>query len=320
MAYTVYQTTAEHVLSVADAVVLKNGTASKDFISEFTGLKDNFLDNALAMADEIGLILIDGMAYKTNNPISKHLSFCNKRTKPDILSIFLDEYPPFKFFIKKLSLEEVPSEAARQTCALMNITTDNNILLNTFISLGSYCRLIIQQGGGLLTVNKNDIAVAFEDLFKIIVENNTAHNYLQKRMGIAVYSSLDTVEIIDPLVRAVIKLNQDGVLSKDVIRDAATAVESYLTKLIDSLVTNPRTATGIIQKSQLLKSEGIIKKKHAGIIEYLGQIRNASDHGTDNEINQTWRISVKTSLAYVNVAIDIIGNLEDFIKNSNPVL
>ena len=42
-----------------------------------------------------------------------------------------------------------------------------------------------------------------------------------------------------------------------------------------------------------------ISKKHRGMIEFVGQVRNAADHGADpDENNQVWTISNETARIY----------------------
>ena len=54
---------------------------------------------------------------------------------------------------------------------------------------------------------------------------------------------------------------------------------------------------GILQKRDALSAH--ISKKHRGMIEFVGQVRNAADHGADpDENNQVWTISNETARIY----------------------
>lgn len=83
------------------------------------------------------------------------------------------------------------------------------------------------------------------------------------------------------------------------------------TKTLHMMTSNERdvknTLISIATYAKALKSEGAnlyalsahISKKHRGMIEFVGQVRNAADHGADpDENNQVWTISNETARIY----------------------
>ena len=74
--------------------------------------------------------------------------------------------------------------------------------------------------------------------------------------------------------------------------------------------------SGIISKSEALSS--ILSKKHRGMINYIGQIRNAADHGADvDEDGKMWLISEETSYLYPLVVATII---KDIVLYNNGII
>ncbi len=65
---------------------------------------------------------------------------------------------------------------------------------------------------------------------------------------------------------------------------------------------------GIIQKRDALSA--YLSKKHRGMIDFVGQVRNAADHGADpEEGNQTWSVSRETAMLFPAVVAILIKDL-----------
>lgn len=56
----------------------------------------------------------------------------------------------------------------------------------------------------------------------------------------------------------------------------------------------------------------VISKKHRGMIEYIGQIRNAANHGADiDERGRIWDKSDQTARIYPIVVAGLIKNISE---------
>ena len=65
---------------------------------------------------------------------------------------------------------------------------------------------------------------------------------------------------------------------------------------------------GIIQKRNTLAA--VISKKRKGMIEYIGQVRNAADHGADKDENGHMRtVTRETALLYPCVVAAVIKDM-----------
>lgn len=67
---------------------------------------------------------------------------------------------------------------------------------------------------------------------------------------------------------------------------------------------------GIISKKDALS--GVLSKKHRGAIEYIGQMRNAVDHGVDPDENSNmWEVRIETAMIYPILVATTIRNILD---------
>ena len=103
--------------------------------------------------------------------------------------------------------------------------------------------------------------------------------------------------VFDPLVEALQKTHSATMDVRSIIVCAANAFESFLADYAAQKGISLSGRNGILQKRDALSAH--ISKKHRGMIEFVGQIRNAADHGADpDENNQVWTITNETASIY----------------------
>jgi hypothetical protein len=113
--------------------------------------------------------------------------------------------------------------------------------------------------------------------------------------------------IIIPLADALLRAkNRDG---SGAVQAAGNAVEAHIDTMAARMTVPLGTATGIISKlSKFATPTRRLPNKLIQVGTYLGAIRNAADHGTDADINNTaWAIRDATALEYVFVACSFIA-------------
>jgi len=95
---------------------------------------------------------------------------------------------------------------------------------------------------------------------------------------------------------------------KTIILYAGNAFESFLKQIADKYSISLVGKNGIVQKANALST--VISQKHRGMIEYIGQIRNASDHVADvDENGKIWQVSEETARVYPTIVATIIKNI-----------
>lgn len=113
------------------------------------------------------------------------------------------------------------------------------------------------------------------------------------------------------------KTKSDQIDPKAIVVYAANAFDSFLSDFASHKNVSLTGKIGIIQKRDALSS--FLSKKHRGMIEYIGQVRNAADHGADaNEGNQTWNISKETAILYPSVVAITINDI--YLRDNNGTI
>lgn len=126
---------------------------------------------------------------------------------------------------------------------------------------------------------------------------NITENSLRTYWGENLYTFVNTSNVFAPLVEALQKTHSGTMDVRSIVVCAANAFESFLADFAIRKGVSLSGRNGILQKRDALSAH--ISKKHRGMIEFVGQVRNAADHGADpDENNQVWTISNETARIY----------------------
>jgi hypothetical protein len=166
---------------------------------------------------------------------------------------------------------------------------------------------LISQGGGRYTTSNpipGDLILLLADAAN---DAASAEAAIRRIIG-ARANTLDYSEVIVPLAQALLKAKAGR--AADAVREAAIAVESCLARLAQRVGVNLSGANGIIQKLDKFRTENKLPKKITESAKYLGQIRNAADHGidVDPDVGAVWHIQENTGYNYVFVACSFIAS------------
>jgi hypothetical protein len=299
------QSTAELVMQVTEAVQA-NGKADLSFVQSFCDLSSIQAENALQLAVDLGLLREDAGQYTAANPIVSFVATPDESRKAALLRVVLESYEPFIVFRNRLIATNSADTAAQQTRAQLNIGSHREEIKDTLISLGTYTSALLSQGGGRYTASNHELDNHLRSLADAANDQAAAETIIRQQIGARV-DQLDRAEVIVPLANAL--LNAKALRANDAIADAARAVESFLARLAVRLTVNLAGANGINQKLDKFRSGNHLPKKVLEAAKYLGQIRNAADHGVDvdPDVGNIWEIQQSTALQYVYVACSFIS-------------
>ena len=90
---------------------------------------------------------------------------------------------------------------------------------------------------------------------------------------------------------------------------AGIAVENFLASIAAQCEVATAGAHGINAKMDRLIEAGEYPRKLHNICKYLGHVRNAADHGNDEEIGAPWEVSQQTGRNYIFVAAVFIRSM-----------
>ena len=305
MLRTFAQSTAELVMQVTEAVQA-NGIADSSFVQSFCDLSSAQADNALQLAVDLGLLQVKSGKYTAANPIVSFVATPDESRKAALLRVVLESYEPFIVFRNRLIATNSADTAAQQTKVQLDIESHREEIKDTLISLGTYTSALLSLGGGRYTTSTHELNNQLRALADAANDQAAAEAIIRQHIGGRV-DQVDRIEVIVPLANAL--LNAKALRANDAVADAARAVESFLARLAVRLTVNLAGANGINQKLDKFRSGNHLQKKVVEAAKYLGQVRNAADHGVDvdPDVGNVWEIQQSTALQYVYVACSFIS-------------
>jgi len=310
------QSTAELTVQVAEAVCI-NQECSLGFVQEFCDLSGPQAQAALELATNIGLIKQDGDNFKPESPLIRFLCTPDESRKAAILRVLLESYAPFVTFRERLLSTASADTAAQQTKVMLDLDAHREEIKDTLISLGTYTKAIQSEGGGRYTSNNANLASQLHEIAENCEDLSDAEACIRTEIGD--YSdNLDRGEVIQPLANALLKARNKQ--PTEAVAEAASAIESYLARLAGRNNVNLIGATGLNSRLDKFRAGNVLPKKIVEAGKYLGQIRNAADHGVDvdPDVGAVWKVLDSTGVQYIFVACSFIRacgareNNEDF--------
>lgn len=303
------KSTAELVVQVVAAVHAAK-TATSTLVQTFCDLSQNQADDALSLASDLGLIANSGGSYKAASHLVQFTSTPDETRKAAVLRIVLESFEPFIVFRQRLVATASVDQAARETKSLLDLTAHREDIKDTLVSLGTYTGAIVSLGGGKYDIGTTD---QIDPIHAVAEQANsiaTAEHLIRNRIG-AKADRLDRTDVVVPLAEAFLKAKAERPdEARAAVADAARAVESFLAELAGRMGVSLAGANGIGQKVEKFRDGNRLPKKIVEGAKYLGQVRNAADHGvdTDPDVGAVWSIRVDTGMIYVMAACAFIAS------------
>jgi hypothetical protein len=314
------QTTAEHVMGAVEAVVVNGRPTSPDLVAEFLGTTLPNATAAVEMAVELGLLTPNGADFVVLSPLCRFTT--NPEQKTAVLRILIENYRPFTVFRERLLATADPNTAAQATKIFNNLPAHRDIVKETLISLGTFSRALVPEGGGHYQLDKEPLANSLQQIAVACTDMVIAEGRIRDQLGPFAQAVLapDRDAVIVPLAHALMKANVRN--GRGAVQQAGNAVESHIVAMAGRMnpPVNVAGAAGIIEKlNRFAVAPRRLPRYLIHIGSYLGAIRNAADHGPDTDINnQPWEIRDATGLEYVFVACSFIAATIGIERNQPP--
>lgn len=310
MPYNIVFSPAEDIVGVVDAVLAKKSECTKEFISEFADISEVQTDNALAMAEQFGLVKYNPITtqYYSESYLARLLiSARDDNHKAAIMRLVLEQYEPYIIFKTRYAFTRSMDLASKQLKILYSLPCSYKDIRNEIINIGTYSKAIINDGASIYKLNQDDV-LYIEMLELAIKFKATDDNALNQQLGDVVCKYISKENVFNPLSDAYSKILNISTDPKAPIIYASNAFESFLQQIADKHNVSLIGKNGIGQKSNTLSS--ILSKKHRGMIEYISQVRNAVDHGADaDEGGKVWSISEDTAQIYPLLVSTVIKGI-----------
>lgn len=225
----------------------------------------------------------------------KLVSASSDEQKAVFMRLILEQYAPYNTFKTRYGFTKSIELACRQTKTLHMMTSNERDVKNTLISIATYAKALKSEGANLYSFVEDVDAVGIIEA--ALRSANITENSLRTYWGENLYTFVNTSNVFAPLIEALQKTHSGTMDVRSIVVCAANAFESFLADFAVRKGVSLSGRNGILQKRDALSAH--ISKKHRGMIEFVGQVRNAADHGADpDENNQVWTISNETARIY----------------------
>lgn len=311
--------TAEQVADVVEAVIASAASADVYLASRFADLPERQATAALELAADIGFLKQqDDGQFAVSSPLGHFLVTPNEHQKSAVIRVALEAYRPFTTFRERLVATGRVDEAARQTKALLDLDAHATEIKDTLVSLGTYARALRALGGGRYESLVGSDTNPLESLVERVDDAAAATALVRKQLGAAAVAIVSEDEVIAGLADGFLRAKNED--PDGAVFEAGNAVESYLERLADRQGVDVAGAHGINAKIDRLAQHEFLPTKLKNVGKYLGHIRNAADHGIDQEIGAEWTIASTTGHEYVFVACSLIAAITRLENGEAPTL
>jgi hypothetical protein len=303
-----FQSTAEDVIAAVEAVIVNGKPTTIDFAAQFIDVPHDRAENALKLAVDLGFLSVNGNGdFTGSGPLSQMFIASTPPPKIAALRVALESYEPFVVFRTRLKTTDFPAEAARQTKVLLDLDAHRDLIKDTLISLGTYSHALDTEGGGLFIPANDPIENRLLALAQACGDVVAAEARIRVQLGNAGAELVARNEVFLPLANALLKAASGDARGAVVL--AGNAVESYLEALAARIAgVNLAGAAGLNAKLERFATANALPKKLISVGRYLGNIRNAADHGLgDPDVTAPWTIQESTGMEFVYVACSFIS-------------
>lgn len=297
-----HQATAEQVVIVSEAVVSLGG-GSAATVAAFTDLPQATADSALKLSADMGLLAENAGQYAVKSPLCRLMRTPQDREKAAILRVTIESYEPFLVFREEHEATNNVTNAAQRTKVKLGLNCHREQVKETLLSLATYSGALTAGQGNTYERDARGLTALLDELAAGGREVAEATLTVRSELGDAA-GQVDYNQVILPLAAGLRHAAASN--GREAVLQAGIAVENFLTHAAGHHGTNITGANGINAKMDRLTQDGHYPAKLQNVCKYVGHVRNAADHGADNDIAAPWDISAQTGRNYVFVTIMLI--------------
>ena len=262
------------------------------------------------MAEQLGLTHFDSITgfYSSKSFLARLIVLSrDDNHKAVILRLVLEQYEPYITFKLRFSFTDSIDLACKQVKTIYSMSCTYKDIRNAIINLATYSKAMINDDASLYKLNQDE--VTYIEILELALRfKSNDDNALRVQLGDSVCDFLDTEKVFNPLSDSYSRIQNFDTDPKTPILYAGNAFESFLQQIADKHSISLSGKNGTSQKSDTLN--GVISKKHRGMIQYISQVRNAANHGADPDENgDIWKVSDTTAQLYPVIVASIIKDI-----------
>lgn len=312
------QATAEQVLRVSEAAVALNASATALTISQYNDLPQDLTQRALNLAVDLGLLAVNADNFMPASPLCKLLRTPQEKERAAVLRVIIESYEPFLVFREELEATADAAAAANRTKVRLELDCHREEIKDTLVSLATFSGALIVGHGNSYERDNKSLSNLLAELAAGSGEEAAAIYRVREELGPAAAAVCDHYEVIAPMAASA-RHASGGAAGREAVVNAGNAVESFLSWYGNECGHPVGNSHGLNAKVEALRIGGHIPTKLVNASKYLGHIRNAADHGVDNDIGAAWDISEATGRNYVFVALQFIRSVVDFHNGRHEI-
>lgn len=302
-----HQATAEQVVIVAEAVV-SLGEQDAATIAAFTDLPEDTATSALDLADDLGLLQLSGANYAVESPLCNLLRTPHDTQKAAILRAFLESYEPFLVFREEHEATGNVTSAAQRAKVKLDLDCHREKVKETLLNLATFTGAMTASQGNTYERDARGLTALLDELAQGSREVAEATLTIRNELG-NFADEVDNAQVLQPLVAGLRHAAAGN--AREAVLQAGIACENFLTAAAQYHATDIAGAHGINAKMDRLINGEYYPKKLQNVSKYVGHVRNAADHGADQDIGAPWDISRETGRNYVFVTAGLIRAMLD---------
>lgn len=314
----------EPALLMEAAVALADSprALSTNDVERIVDRSGSYTESLIHLGKELNLIESEDDGHIIARSVRMQIRQSTEDQQKKLLNDLLQQYKPFVAFSSSLIQGSASDKAALQTDVVYQLEIEEEKIKDQFIKLGEYAGLFSEIGDNIST-SFNTKALTDEYLTEISDAMNAtivARLFVENRLGDEVVVYLDE----DTLNEIVNSMELFWERPRSAIAAAGRAVEDFQRDIGNDYGksgTDYTKADGIGQVTQMLQSDGLIKKRHLHGGNYLAGMRNPSGgHGMDPEELERWDVSPEVAFMYSVAAIHHIRSLYVYVYQNRLVL
>jgi hypothetical protein len=301
------EATPEHLVAVVDYAVMQPGVDVGD-CAAFADIIEDHASRALDAAVLLGLLEPHPAGgYRSAGVTADLLSRGSRDQKRQIFRTHLERFEPFAYVRTRMIQGFDLLQSCREARARFDVSPTPAVIRDVFSRWGLYARSFVGDPPEVDTSHGIDAQVATV-IDAILDEHAAAEEILSDELGPHLYIGLDQ-GVRDNLLAGIRKF-RDREDPRSIAQPLGIAFEDFLRGVAGQHQIDVSANNGIVQVGNALRADGRITKKHLGLVQSIGAMRTAVEHGIDQDEDKEWSISaqaVRLLLAEAILAVKSIS-------------
>lgn len=284
------------VMHISRMVNISDTNVTKNAIIE--GLKSmagtSYVQRGLTTSEQLGLIQTnaDG-TFIGSEKFKEDFKKMSVDDFPLIARKALQNYPPFLIYLQNLKSGYPSDQSAEIVAGIFNLNTKTTKTF--FKKSGLYVNILTDNSGD---VKLND-AQTKDQLYITNLEKSLSDDFAAKNLINTLLSS----EAVSFFTSKGVDFNRPAEALVEIKSDPKTSlykifefVESCLYHFGDDVGASVKTANGLSELVDAIRSQKAILKNPTNLGKGLGGMRNMTNHGPDKETGKTWTFTEEAAL------------------------